>query len=383
MTKKKSSPPMTKKKSSPPAKSSTNPLQVANNNAIQSCPSATAETNSLGEYTTNLCENYGNSVSQALIALNIPVCKYTTSQTSTDSTSAGVSSDWNESAGAGGSGFITGISSSMGGSISHTKSTTDTQTAIGCESVSVQSALNAQLTENLNCTLNQVIMSSDAYTQQGNDIQINLSNVTISGNFTENTNQTNTCTGKVANFANSDVQASLQVSVNMAAKSVASSLSNISATGIADPQGQLAFQNSVSSLNSLVSNNQIQNTVQNTIAQTCQKNKDGTSLSNVTVSGNVSLTLAQTNLNDYIISEIANSVMNTLNSSNVVTSVEQAQQAAQTEVTKGEWMGPNIFGNSVFTSWIFWVIIIVIVIGIIAGIYLYFTYGKKKTNENK
>jgi len=326
--------------------SNANVTPLVTSQQLQSCPSTSSETNSLSQYTDNLITNYGNSLTQTMQALNIPVCSYTTSQTASTGPDASASLSY----------WYPGWNASLGKS----QSETDETTAIGCESITVQSALNAQINETLNCVLTQISEFSDAYTQQTNDIQVNVENVDT-GNITITVLQSNNTQGTVVNFANSEIQATLQFATNAAATSVANSLSNITTTGMADPQGQLTFEDSLQSLNTLISNNMISQIVDQALSNTIETNTANETVTGVNCT-NVTLSSVQSNYNDYVVSQIANSVINEVNNSTVMSALSSYQASMQEQTNTGEWMLPSL--NKTW-SIVIWIIIVIVVIVIV------------------
>ena len=319
---------------------------------LASCPSTLSQTSSLEDFTTNLCDNFKESMQDTMSALGIKACSYHKA-----SADVGVSSD------------------TLGLITAEAHATADYQDAVGCETISVQGALNAQINQNLNCTLSQIISQGAAYTQQGASIALDLTDVTAD-NLNLITNQTLTCEGNVVNFANSAVQQSIINSTVQAANSVTNAFSNIDTQGYSDPYGSKTIQESLNVLSSLVSNNTMSQIVQESINQVCQLSSQDISLSKIKLTGNANIALAQTSTNKYIMNSIANSVVGQINNNDIQSSIQNSQTSSSTAKTTSK---PSRMADK--TSIVALIVVaIILILGLGIGGYVYYNYQKQKTD---
>jgi hypothetical protein len=338
------------------------------NNSLSSCPSPVQENDSLNTVMNTLMNSYANNVAQVLEQLNIPTCSTSESQ---------------------GAGCVVTGGGTIFSSSSNTCSNLNVTTSIGCEAVTVQAALNAQLQENLNCTLSSLVLSSENYLSQQNTFNLVFSNSTINGDLDINNTQTNVSSANVINFANSDVQSAISLSASLSANTVASSFSNITSVGNSKSQDQLAMQDAVQSLNSLVSDNTIGQIALNSLNNVLQMNDSNETITGVVVNGNADITAVQQNFNTYVINNIANSIVSAVNDSNVTTALQSDLANYQTQNLTGS-MGvsaiiPKKSNQLPIWAWILIGIGAPIVLGLIIwGLYYYYrNYYIKKLVVNE
>jgi hypothetical protein len=317
---------------------------------LASCPSTSAQTNSLEDFTTHLCENFKESMENTLASLGVKACSYHKA-----SADIGYSTD------------------ALGLIKAEAHGTADYQDAVGCETISVQGALNAQINQNLNCTLSQIQSQGSAYTQQGASIVLEITDLTAD-NLNLGTVQNLSCKGNVVNFANSAVQQSLINSTIQAANSVTNAFSNIDTQGYSDPYGSKTIQESLNVLSSLISNNTISQIVQESINQVCQLSTQDISLSKIKLTGNANISLAQNSTNEYILNSIANSVVGQINNNNIQSSIQNSQTSSSTAKTTSKPTTP--MSKTSITALI--VVAVILVLGAIFGGIGYYYYQKQK-----
>ena len=327
------------------------------NNSLNSCPSPVQESDSVSSLMNTLLSTYSNNYVNVLNAMNIPTCSTYSGPGGPAScvTQTGVFGDTNQSC-----------------------SEANITTSIGCEAITLQAALSAQLTENLNCTLSTLQLSSESYLSQQNYFNLTLGNGAVFNNgLNVNVTQVNNSSANVINFANSSVQSALQYTAELSANTVASSFSNITVVGNATSQDQEALQESINSLTSLISDNTIGQIVLNSLNNVLQMNNANETIGAVVVYGNADIIAAQTNLNEYVINNIANSIVSAVNDSNVQTAIQTDLQNYQTQSLIGATGG----GNSKHKFGLTQSDIIFIVIGCIVGfgllclgVYIYYRY---------
>jgi hypothetical protein len=306
--------------------------------AVSNFPPGPTTAEEFNQLTTKLAATNEKAIQDSLKNMNIGQCSYT--NTATNSTAVIVSP------------------LAVGGANVKTSS----QTATGCEQVSLQAQMSVALNSNTQCALSSTQSSIASSTFQANQINIQLKNIQTTGKVNLTGEQVNNTAAKVFNFASSDVTSAMTSSMTNTVSSFAKSLQSTSeaiskgALLQNNPTGQKSLSSQVQAVQNLANSTSISKIVSDTISNTVQNNGTTIIVDGLTAS-ELNLDLKQMNVNTYVVQSIAKNVLKAAFGSEIASAVASTAENVQKE-EKATGLSPSKEAKS--NSGIFGSIIVIL-----------------------
>jgi hypothetical protein len=258
---------------------------------------------------------------------------------------------YNKTTSSSASAAITVVTFDGGGRGTAKKKTNSNVTASsGCSAIAAQYALNASVTNALNCSVSDTNIKTLSKTSQIESLKLVLEDFTATEGVTINVNQNISNKGKVVDFTSSALQTNMASQVTQAVKGVQKAAQSTKDKNVnfSTPAAQKSLQDQVNAAVSSQSQTQTQNIIKSTISSIAQ-----TTTTSITLKGfkttSVNVSDIQNEANAFVVEAITKNIMGSMMTVTAKSDESSSQSDSQkTSVTGKSSKDGSSDGGSIF-----------------------------------